>query len=217
VAGVGPSGGCQRADEAHRQAVAVDQAGQRAGAARRQARPHLGRDEDFNDFGIRITSKASVSFFVLRRIKGMAEPINIVLGSYPDMTLAAARKEATKQLALFKEGRDPREVAKEERAAKAKEKKAEAARQANTFGEIAETFIGRYVVPRMRTAPAVALLVRRVFVSRWDTKPITDIGRADIIEMLEEIGEHSPSSAQQALTYVRFSNRPFGVKHLLPD
>jgi integrase len=91
----------------------------------------------------------------------------------------------------------------EERAAKARQKKAEAARQANTFGEIAETFIKRYVMPRMRTAPAVAQLVRREFVSRWGTRPITDIGRADIIEMLEEIGEYSPSAAQQALTYAR--------------
>jgi integrase len=161
--------------------------------------------KDFEDFGARVTSKAAISFFVMRRVKGegKSQPITIVLGTYPSMSLAAAREEATKQLAHFKGGRDPREVAAADRAAKAKQKKAEAARQANTFGEIAETFVKRYVMPRMRTAPAVAQLVRRKFVSRWGSRPITDIGRADIIEMLEEIGEYSPSAAGQALTYVR--------------
>jgi integrase len=161
--------------------------------------------KDFNDFGVRITSKAAVSFFVTRRIKGdgKSQPITVVLGSYPATSLAAARVEATKVLSHLKEGRDPREVAKEEKRAKQAKARAEAARQANAFAQVAETFISRYVMPRMRTASAVAQLVRREFVSRWGDRPITEITRADIINLVEEIGERSPSAAAQNLTYVR--------------
>jgi integrase len=127
----------------------------------------------------------------------------VVLGSYPDTSLATAREQAMKTLTHLKGGRDPREVEAEQRKAKAEKAKAEAIRNGNLFGEIAETFIERYVNTRMKTAGAVAQLVRREFVSRWGSRPIIDIGRADIIAMIEEIGGYSPSAAAQSLTYAR--------------
>jgi integrase len=160
--------------------------------------------KDFGDFGVRVTSQGAVSFFVMRRLKGEknAQPVTVVIGRYPDMSLAQARVDADGKLSDLKKGVDPREREAEERKAKAEKKKAEEVSKANVFSTVAETFIKRYVVTK-RTAGPIAQLVRREFVSRWGTKPITEIGRSDIIAMVEEIAEGSPSAAHQAIIYAR--------------
>jgi hypothetical protein len=161
-------------------------------------------DAHTNGLGLRITSTGAKSFFVVRRRKGEknAQPITVVLGSYPDMSLADARDRADDLLRDLKKGVDPREVEAEQRKAKAEQKKAEEVRKANVFSAVAETFIKRYVSTK-RTAGPIAQLVRREFIARWGAKPITDIGRADIIGMVEEIAQDSPSAAHQALIYAR--------------
>jgi integrase len=161
-------------------------------------------DAHTNGLGLRITSTGAKSFYVVRRRKGEknGQPITIVLGSYPDMCLADARSRADDLLRDLKKGVDPREVEAEQRKVKAERKKAEEVRKANVFSVVAATFIKRYVATK-RTAGPIAQLVRREFVARWGDKPITDIGRTDIIAMVEEIAEGSPSAAHQALIYCR--------------
>jgi integrase len=161
-------------------------------------------DAHTNGLGLRITSTGAKSFYVVRRRKGEknGQPITIVLGSYPDICLADARSRADDLLRDLKKGVDPREVEDEERKAKAERTKAEEKRKANVFSLVAETFIKRYLATK-RTAGPITQLVRREFVARWGDKPITDIGRAEIIAMVEEIAEGSPSAAHQALIYCR--------------
>jgi hypothetical protein len=64
-------------------------------------------------------------------------------------------------------------------------------RQSNLFASVAEQFIAKYLKGK-RTARTVGQLVRRELVARWGTTPITDIGRADVIAMVEEIAERPP-------------------------
>jgi integrase len=160
--------------------------------------------KDFGDFGVRVTSQGAVSFFVMRRVKGegKAQPVTIVLGRFPDMSLAQARADADAKLRDLRKGVDPREREAEERRAKAEKRKAEEVSKANVFSAVAETFIKKYVVTK-RTAGPISQLVRREFVSRWGSRPITEVGRGDVIAMVEQIGEHSPSAAHQALIYAR--------------
>ena len=160
--------------------------------------------KDFGDFGVRVTSQGAVSFFVMRRVKGerKAQPVTIVLGRFPDMSLAQARADADAKLRDLRKGVDPREREAEERKAKAEKKKAEEVSKANVFSSVAETFIKKYVVTK-RTAGPIAQLVRREFVSRWGSRPIAEVDRGDVIDMVEQIGEHSPSAAHQALIYAR--------------
>jgi integrase len=154
-------------------------------------------------FGMRITSNGAKSFFVTRRVKGRGkQPVSIVLGSYPDVSLAEARDRADDLIRDLKKGVDPREAEAEKRKDEAERKKAEAAQKANSFASVAEQFIARYVKSK-RTAKTITQLVRRKLVSRWGDKPITDIGRADVIAMIEEIAEDSPTAAHQALAYAR--------------
>jgi integrase len=157
-------------------------------------------DTQAKDFLARVTSNAAISFYVCRRIKGQKQPVETLIGRYPDLSLADARDRADDATRDMKKGVDPREREAEERKAKAEKKKAEEARKVNVFGNVAETFIKRYVSTK-RTAGPIAQLVRREFISRWGTKPITEITRADAIAMIEEIAEDSPSAAHQAKIY----------------
>jgi integrase len=161
-------------------------------------------DAHTNGLGLRITSTGAKSFFVVRRLKGEknGQPITVVLGSYPDMSLAAARERADEVLGHLKKGEDPREVEAAKRKAREDAKRAKEARKINAFSNVAEIFIKRYLASK-RTAVPIAQLVRKKFVGRWNDTPISDIGRGDIIKMVEEIAEDSPSAASQALIYCR--------------
>ena len=46
-------------------------------------------------FGVRITDRGVISFFVMRRMPGRPQPVRISLGRYPDIGLAKARALAT--------------------------------------------------------------------------------------------------------------------------
>ena len=46
-------------------------------------------------FGVRITDRGVVSFFVMRRMPGRPQPVRVSLGRYPDIGLAQARVLAT--------------------------------------------------------------------------------------------------------------------------
>jgi integrase len=157
-------------------------------------------DTQAKDFLARVTSHAAISFYVCRRIKGQKQPLETLIGRYPDVSLADARDKADDATRHMKKGVDPREREAEERKAKAEKKKAEEALKANVFANVAETFIKRYVATK-RTAGPIAQLVRREFINRWGTKPINEITRADAIAMIEQIAEHSPSAAHQAKIY----------------
>ena len=65
-----------------------------------------------------------------------------------------------------------------------------------------QEFVDRYA-SKKRTGVAIAQLIKREVVARWAKRPITDIARRDVIAMVEEIGEDSPSAAHQALIYCR--------------
>src|SRR5277367_3309521 len=202
-------------------------------------------DELIPAFGLRLNSKGAISFFVMRRhVKARpkgeekanggekTKPIFLSLGSYPHVSLADARARAAERLAELQKGVDPREAEAEKRKARAKAAKAEEVRQSNSFASVAEQFIAKYLKGK-RTARTVGQLVRRELVARWGTTPITDVGRADVIAMVEGIAERSPSAAHQALIYARLlfdwsiergtygvtasPCHPITVSRLLPD
>src|SRR5207237_7107639 len=82
-------------------------------------------------------------------------------------------------------------------------RKAEQARRANLFENVAADFITRHVSKR-RTAVAITLRIKRELEARWAKRPITDITRADVIRMTEEIVDSGrPEAARQTLAYCR--------------
>ena len=68
-------------------------------------------DEQVNGLLIRVTSKGTKSYMVFRRINGV--PKKNTLGTYPEMTIEQARREAIRVLSLISEGINPNKLKKE--------------------------------------------------------------------------------------------------------
>jgi integrase len=137
-------------------------------------------------FGLRITDRGVISFFVMRRMHGNPRPIRVVLGRYPEVNLAKARALATTALGDLVSGVHP--------------KQRERLRQANTFAALADEFLRRPAAAKQRTAAAIAMNIERHLLPRWGTRIAAEIKRADVINMLEEIDRKSgPYMAAKAL------------------
>jgi integrase len=141
-------------------------------------------------FGCRVTDKGVVSFFVMRRMQGKKQPVRVVLGRYPKVTLAKARKLAERALGDLSEGVHPKEREQAERRAKEQSELAEAKKKANTFAALAEEYTKRRV-PKMRTGKAVSQVIERELTSRWGSRPVFEIRRADVIKMVDDVGRSS--------------------------
>jgi len=152
-------------------------------------------DAALPSFGVRVTDTGKTSFFVMRRANGDPRPVRIVLGSYPALSLSDARQRARQALADLSAGIHPLRQ-------KAAQRAAEARQAQSTVEAVAEDFIRRHIAKK-RTAVVVSQLIRREIVSRWAARPIGDIVRGDIIRMLEQIADSSPSAARQAWIYTR--------------
>src|SRR5262245_6849387 len=128
-------------------------------------------------FGARITDRGVISFFVMRRMPGNPRPIRIVLGRYPDISLATARKRATAALGDLVSGVHPKER--------------ERLRQGNTFAALAAAFLSRPAAAKQRTAAATAKKIERHLIPRWGARVAAEIKRSDAIGLLEEIDRKS--------------------------
>ncbi|MEY4965081.1 MAG: hypothetical protein RL274_664 [Pseudomonadota bacterium] len=158
------------------------------------AQPHL---------GVRVTDKGHLSFVVIRRRPGDKQPVRHVLGSYPAMKLTEAREATPEVLAALARGIHPGEI-------EADRLRELASKRRDTFGVVAEEFIKRHV-QRLRSARATELLIRRELLgqklkrrneggklveewvdeqdARWRKRPITEITRRDVVELLEGIAD----------------------------
>jgi integrase len=143
-------------------------------------------------FGARITERGVISFFVIRRMPGKPQPVRVVLGRYPEISLAQARKLATEALGDLVSGVHPKERAREQRLA-------EARRQMNTFGALAEQFLRRPAAAKQRTTGEIGKTIARHLLPRWGESVAVEIRRGDVIAMLEEIDKKSgPYAASKA-------------------
>src|SRR5262245_62196160 len=97
-------------------------------------------------FGARITDRGVVSFFVMRRMPGNPRPIRVVLGRYPNVSLAAARKLASTALGDLVSGVHPKER--------------ERLRQGNIFAALADAFLSRPAAAKQRTASKIEKTIK---------------------------------------------------------
>lgn len=99
------------------------------------------------------------------------------IGRYGDLDLEQARERADKLTSAARKGQDLIAVEAEEREAKAR---------AMTLGKLVDLYIARRVTGRLRSAPAVARILRRVL-EPAAAKPADDVRRRDIAPLFEEI------------------------------
>jgi len=155
-------------------------------------------------FGCRITDRGVVSFFVMRRMHGKPQPVRVVLGRYPEISLARARKLATAMLGDLVSGVHPKDREREQQLA-------EARRQVNTFAALTDEFLRRPAAAKQRTASAIEKNIKRHLIPRWGTRIAAEIKRSDVIAMLEEIDRNSgPYMAAKALALASSIYR-FGI------
>ena len=112
--------------------------------------------------------------------------------SYPDMTLAQARAEAHSALKDLENGIDPAE------------KKTEEKSEPNSAKEVATEWIDRYVKPNTRTWPEVQRILNREVLPYWKTRLITEIGKAEIVRLLDSIMDSGrPILANRTLSVLK--------------
>jgi hypothetical protein len=131
------------------------------------------------NLAVRVTDKGRRSFIVVRRALGAASPTWTVLGQYPTLSLADARKAARETLAALAQGKDMRTLKEDKRRAAA-----EAAKE--TFSVVAEEFVKRHVTG-LRSARMIESVVRQVLIPAWGDRPVTQISRRDVVSLVEVI------------------------------
>jgi integrase len=155
--------------------------------------PTTGRKETFDTVktGLcyRVTANGSRSWSLVYRFDG--ELRRDTLGPYPKIGLAKARKMAGDALELVGQGKDPRET-------KATAEAAEAARQADTVAAVAEQFIAKHA--SQRRWGELERILRRDVMPEWKSRPVSDITRREVIDLLDTIAERAPIQANRTLT-----------------
>lgn len=145
-------------------------------------------------FGLRVTDSGGKSFFL--RTRSGSEQLRLSW-PYPAVSLEAARAAAKTTLSDLAQGIDPK--------AKKAEAEREAARaKANTLDEVCALFVERYAKPKNRSWKETERALKTNVISRWSGRPIGEIKKRDIIELLDAIVDRgSPTMANRMLALVR--------------
>lgn len=149
---------------------------------------------------IRVQPSGHTSFVLGARFPSSAQFVRLQLGRPGKMTLALAREKAQRWAALIERGIDPR--AEEVRIARAAETTAALA-AGNTFAAVAEDFIARHLKGK-RKARVATREIRTELVRHWGARPIAEISRRDVVELIEKIADRpAPAYARNILDHIR--------------
>ncbi|HVN64342.1 MAG TPA: tyrosine-type recombinase/integrase, partial [Candidatus Binataceae bacterium] len=129
-------------------------------------------DEKLPGFGLRVTEKGVKSWSAVYRVKGRWRRFTI--GTHPQLPLADARKLAKGVLRDAGLGNDPAE-------------QKQAARDADTFGELAQLYLDRHAKINKRSWGEDERIIDHDLKHRWGNRKAADIARRDVIALLDEI------------------------------
>jgi integrase len=142
-------------------------------------------DTDTPGLCVRVGRSGTKTFVVRGRFPGSENPTLRRLGDYPALSFADAREKARDWRNLLDQG-----------------SRVELRKQANTFGLVCEEYFADIRRRKLRRANEVEREIRREFVSRWERRPITDIGRDDVLAVVEAaIKRGAPWQAHHVLSY----------------
>jgi integrase len=151
-----------------------------------------GKRIDYHDatvpgLALHVTDKGSKSYVLIARYNSK-NPTRRALGDAGAITLVQARAKAREWLDLIGRGIDPKADetrCREEEQTKLAEEKA----RATTFATVADRYLKEYV--ERNTKPATIRETRRIIdrdiKPRWGERPIRDIGKHDVNELLDTI------------------------------
>jgi integrase len=140
------------------------------------------RDAEIPGFAIRITEKGAKSWILVYYLRG--RKCRLTLGSYPELTLAEARKLSRQHRGEVERGEDPAASKRSGRAAQ-------------TVGEAAAVFIERYAKPNKRTWAGDEWAFRKHILPYWRDRKLREIQRVDVINLLERVAKTAPVLANR--------------------
>ena len=146
-------------------------------------------DRSFPSFGVRVFPSGKKSFVLLYRVPGSRRLRRVTLGTYPDLTLAKARKQASNDLEKTTTGRDP---GAEHQVSKTQ-----------TFGELGTQFIDDYAKRRKKSWRRDQQVIARELTA-WKDRPVRAIRRGEIKTLLTAVVDRgAPVYANRILALVR--------------
>jgi integrase len=146
-------------------------------------------------FGVRVTDRGAKSYVLYARYPPSRKPARRALGDTTRLNLAAARQMARAWLDLIAQGKDPAEIARQERLAARRTKRI-------TFAVVAEDWLRAVVIGKQRKATDVARDTRRLLVTAWRDKPITEITTRDVRDLIGTLTD-TPGQARNTFSYAK--------------
>jgi integrase len=156
-------------------------------------------DAQIPGFGIRVTDRSSDedkgSFVLVARFPGSDNPAPRRIGDYPALPLARARQIAREWREDIRQGIDPK-------AKEAERLRQERRRRADTFEAVFHAFADEHL-STLRTGADVKRAVESHVIPQWGQRPLTDIRRADVNELVRELRKEAPIRANRVLAYLK--------------
>ena len=156
-------------------------------------------DAQVPQFGIRVTDKSQRenvgSFVLVARFPGSSNPVPRRIGDFPAMGLAQARQIAREWREDIAKGVDPK-------VKEAERRREEDRRRADTFGAVFEAFADDHL-STLRTGDAVRRAVNSHVIAQWGKRPIAEIRRADVNELIRTLRKDAPIGANRVLAYLK--------------
>jgi integrase len=161
----------------------------------------------------RVMGSGQITFVLVARFPGHSNPTRRALASYGELSLEQARTKARLWLELIRKGIDPKVKEEEQR-------QAELRKQQHSFISVAEEYIAHIRRQKQRRAHVVERDLRREFIKRWNSRPITSITANDIATVIKEaVARDAPYQARNLLAYIRslfewvIASSTYGVEH----
>ena len=156
-------------------------------------------DAQVPGFGIRVTERSREdskgSFVLVARFPGSDNPVPRRIGDYPALSLAKARQIAREWREDLRQGIDPK-------AKEAERRRQEQRRRADTFAAVFTAYADEHL-STLRTGADVKRAIETHVVSQWGQRPLTDIRRADVNELVRELRKGAPIRANRVLAYLK--------------
>ncbi|QDP20024.1 tyrosine-type recombinase/integrase [Sphingomonas xanthus] len=151
-------------------------------------------DTEVKGFGLRVSPTGKISFIVQGRVEGSAREARLTIGSYGIFTPDQARDVAREHLRSMRLGIDPRDLRRQDQAAKV------------TLREVADAYFARPGMLKESTKSEMNRHVEKAF-EAWKDKPIAAITPADCRRRYEELATkglrgRGPAPTQAAIAMV---------------
>jgi integrase len=160
-------------------------------------------DAQIPGFGLRVTEHCSDqnkgTFVLVKRFPGKLNPEPRAIGNYPTMSLANARQTARGWLEDIRQGVDPKAKAEGKR-------RHEERKRAESFSATFESYADDHL-SHLRTGNVVRGVVKKHVIPRWGDRPISEIRRADALDLIRIMKKNMPIGTNRIVAYLK----TFGV------